>query len=381
MNDRKIITEKELNVIETLYLYCNVEDFINTLNLNDYVLSDDISPAIAYEKFMNYYKDYLVDNSKYLGFSKGRDWYQFNNYRLGIMSYDTARKANQFNCVIQYEWHYMYSLDKDLSNIVLPFEQDFKKYHIKRIDITKIAKVNTDYTVNHNYISPFRRKDNVNGTIYLGHRKNGNVFRMYNKTKELLTDTKEHPINHTKIDILSRYFGDIEDLYTFELELSRSYLKEVLGIQTLEDLPKVYKAYKNIVGAIRFYKDNDRNKRLIANNHHDRVSCKRLTDFVDYDRLEKKRYKPSIDYAIEKIIRVADQYIDSSKLERSNDNYMEFVNALLLRRLNYDNKDVVLSFEDTALSDEIDQMRIKLSLMRDNQSNELEIEADRYFGT
>ncbi len=185
----------------------------------------------------------------------------------------------------------MFTLDHDLTALDLPFGTDRTKYHIKRIDITKIAKHDEDYTKNYGYLSPYRTQDIVNGTIYLGNRKNGNVFRMYDKTKELMTDTKDHPIDYKKIELLSSYFGSIENLYTYELELHRSQLKGTLGIETLADLPKVYAANKNIVGKIRFYRDNDRNKRLIRNNHRDRVSCRRLTDFVEYKRIAKKKYR------------------------------------------------------------------------------------------
>lgn len=380
MNDRKIITEQELNYIETLYLYCNLEDFLDSVNLKDCDWSSDISPKTAYDLYMFYSFDYIFDKSEFLGTAKGRDWYKFPNYRIGIMSYDAAKKANQFNCVIQYEQHYMFGLSKDLKDISLPFGSDFSKYHIKRIDITKIAKIKIDYTKNYGYLSPFRRDDRVNGTIYLGNRKNGNVFRMYDKTKELKTDTKEHPINYKKIELFSRYFGDIEDLYTFELELSRSYLKNTLGIETLSDLSKVYDAYFNIVGKIRFYRNNDKNKSLIKNGNHDRISCKVLTDFIDYERVEKKRYKTSFDYALNNFIETADKYIDSSGLERTNDEYMKFVIPFLSERIDQSNKDLVITFEDTPLSFSMDEMRTKHRFMKDNQSNDLEIEAKRHFG-
>ena len=380
MNDRKIITEQELNYIETLYLYCNLEDFTDTIKLVDIGISSLMPKSMLYSRFLDFSMDWIFDNSEFLGTAKGRDWYKFKNFRMGIMSFDTAQKANQFNCVIQYEQAYLFTLDIDLKNIVLPFGSDFSKYHIKRIDITKVAKCNIDYTRNYGYISPYRRSDNVDGTVYLGHRKNGNVFRMYDKTKELKTNTKEHPINYKKIELFSRYFGDIEDLYTFELELSRAYLKNTLGIDTLSDLSKVFDAYYNIVGSIKFYKDNDRNKRLIKNNHRDRISCKVLTDFIEYDRIEKKQYKPSFDYAVGSMISLADKYINASGLAPNDRNYMTIINALLAERVNIENE-LVISFEDSVSKRDIDHLKAKHKLLRDNQSNELEIESERHFGT
>lgn len=379
MSDRKIITKKELNYIETLYLYCNIERFIDTVKMQGYSISPDISPSEQYYIVMSYYKQYLDDNAEYLNFAKGRDWYRLNNYRIGIMDYDLAKKANQFNCVIQYEWHHLYNLDRGLTGLDLPFSEDRSKYHIKRIDITKIAKVKEDYTKHYGYISPYRRLDYVNGTVYLGNRKNGNVFRMYNKTRELLSPDQGN-VNYLKIDILSEYFGNVDDLYTYELELHRAHLKDVLNIQTLEQLPRVYKAYQNIVGGIRFYKDTDKNRRLVEQGHRDRIDCWRLTDYVEYKRVEKKRYKPSFEYATEKIVKVADNYIDSMGLDRNNANYMMFINELISKRINQKNKDMIIDFEDNEFSLDMEKMRTKHILMRDNQDNKLEREAKVYIG-
>ena len=376
MSDRKIITEKELNYIETLYLYCNIEDFVSMIKFTDYDINlNNISTNSAYNMMKEYVLPSMFNDENSIGISKGRNWYKFKEYRIGIMPHDMAKNANQFNCIIQYEQNYMFTLKHDLKGIKLPFGGNFKQYHIKRIDITKIAKHKENYMVNHGYISPFRVESNYEGTIYLGNRKNGNVFRMYNKTKELL-DTE----NYKKIELFSEYFGDIENLYTYELELSRAYLKNTLGIETLSDLSKIYKAYKNIVGGIRFYKDTDRNKRLIKNDNRDRVSCKKLTDFVDYERMPKKRYKTSFDYMKKNIISSMDKYIDKSGLDRTNNEYMKIINSLMSERINQNEKDLVITFEDTAQSDAMDKMRAKHILLRDNQSNELEIEANRLFG-
>ncbi len=95
MNDKRIITKKELNYIETLYLYCNIEDFVSD--------SEDNHPTYNYWIMKKYIEDTMLHSAKHLGAAKGREWYKFDNYRLGIMEYDTAKIANQFNCIIQYE--------------------------------------------------------------------------------------------------------------------------------------------------------------------------------------------------------------------------------------------------------------------------------------
>lgn len=367
MNDKTILPQNEKNYVETLYLYINLE------NASTADLKTEHS-TLRYFNVVSYMSDNMFPNAICLGESKGRTWYQFPNYRLGIMDYDKAKIVKQYNCLIQYEQHHLFTLDKNLNGLDLPFDISREHYKIKRIDITKIAKLDIDYTDNYGYISPYRGMTNDRGTIYLGHRKNGNVFRIYNKTKELLETA-----NFKKIELLSKYFGSIENLYTFELELSRSVLNGSLGIDNLSQLKKVYAANKNIVSKIRFYKNHDKNKKLVKDGHSERVPCRVLTDFIEFERIEKKHYKPSFDYAVEQIVKIADIYAEKMDIKKSNDIYMKIANAFLSRRVSQKNKDLVISFEDTHLSNVMDEMTTKHHLMRDNQSNELELEADRAF--
>jgi hypothetical protein len=366
MNDKRIITQKEKNYIETLYLNINVSD----------AFVDDAGSRVSHYIGMEYINDMLLPLGVSLGFADGRIWYQFPNYRMGLMDYDKSKISNQYTCVIQYEQSHMWSLDKNLTSLDLPFIADRKHYHIKRIDITKIAKLSEDYTENYGYISPYRGMRNEYGTVYLGHRKNGNVFRIYNKTRELLETG-----NFKKIELLSSYFGDIENLYTFELELHRKMLVSSLGVDTLADLPSLYSASANIISQIKFYKNNDKNKKLLRENNRSRIFCRVLTDFISYERVERKEYKTSFDYAVSQMVKIADTYVDSMDVFGDNELYMSFANAFLRKRVSQANKDLVITFEDTVLSNEIDEMRAKHENMRVNQSNELELEAKRIFET
>ena len=54
-------------------------------------------------------------------------------------------------------------------------------------------------------------------------------------------------------------------------------------------------------------------------------------------------------------------------------------NRAMMQRVDHKNKDMVISFEDTPLSDEIAKMTAKHNLMRDSQTNELELEAMAIF--
>jgi hypothetical protein len=369
----KIITEKTLNYIETLYTYANLQDFANS----------SLHPTQGYREVLRAYFDANLEQSKFLGTSHGRDWYQLPNYRIGIMDYDKAEIANQFNVEIQYTQSHMFSLDAGLKGLELPFGCTFAEYSIKRIDITQIVKTPNDYLTNHAYLSPYRTVARFSTaketeTVYLGHRKSGNVFRMYNKSIELNKNTKDHPIDYKKIELFSKYFGDIEDLYTFELELHRKYLKPTFDIDTLADLDKVYKAHKEIVGKIRIYEDNDHNRKLIETNNRSRIESLCFVEYKEFQRVQKKTYKPSVDYMIDKTIRNFESY------EKSLSQPLTFANKLFVadRIITglFGDKDVTLEIEESDYILENNILKDKISLLRDNQDDVLFREATEAFG-
>jgi len=391
----KIISEKTLNYIETLYLYANLQDFLlrdpNYIKdaRNNYLLDDvpdshivERESSMLYSENLGYIYDTLLHTAEFIGNSHGRMWYKLPNYRLGIMDYDLAKRSNQFNVEIQYTQAHLFSLDKELIGLELPFDGTLKDYKIKRIDVTQIVKTSEDYLTNHAFISPYRTIDRFSKsgkteTIYLGHRKSGNVFRMYNKTIELKVDTKDKPINYKKIDLFSKYFGDIEDLYTFELEMHRKYLKPTFGIDTLEDLPRVYKAHKDIVGKIKIYEDNDHNKKLIEQKNHDRVESLYLVEYEELKRVEKKRYKTSKMYMIDKAVTAYNRYEASCDNPISTEGRLSIVSEILSRIV--DVKDITISIEDSAYTKSITDMREKHESMRVNQDDQLHKEAVRAF--
>ena len=379
----KIITQKELNYIETLYLYCNLQDFateINFIGFDGSFSVDDIQSGIVYRHMLAYYYDTLLSSSEYIGESNGRMWYKFDNYRLGIMDYELAVKSNQFNIEIQYEQSHMFSLDPMLKGLDLPFDGTLDQYHIKRVDVSQIVKTPQDYLTNHSYISTYRteariKKNNKTETMYLGNRKSGNVFRMYNKTVELKTDNKEHPMDYRKIEMFSKYFGDIENLYTFELELHRKYIKPTFGIDTLEDLEKVYRAYSDIVGKIRIYEDTDQNKKHIKNKDYDRIGgLLRFTEYKEFKRLNSKRYKPSESYMVDKVITAFNRYEDSLKEPLREFERLAIVDKILLG-IFVNNDDVTIELHD----DDKEELMHKIEALRNSQGNDLNVEAKRAF--
>ena len=374
--DNVIIPQKERNYIDTLYLSCNLQSHYAWESINGVSMGEHL----RYEYQRKTLEHLYLLGTGTLGTANGYEWYQLPNYRIGLMEYEKAKRSNQPNCVIQYEHDHLWELDQSLNGLDLPFSKDLTKYMIKRIDLTKTAVIDTDYTIDHGYISPFRT-DPLNhtrheNTVYLGSRKNGNVFRMYPKTKELM-DTK----SYDKIAKYSAYFGTIENLYTFEHELHRSYLKETLGIDTLAQLPKVWRASANIVSKIRIFEYTDRNKKLLRQNNRQRIEAMILTPFVEYDRPEKKKYKRSYKAMVRRCRAEIDAYLKSEegREEESLAFYAKLQFDLMHDVIDGDNIEFTVTDSDRKIEDKA--MRAKWEAMKDGQTNELELEAQKRFGS
>ncbi len=378
--DTVIIPKKEYNYIDTLYLSCNLQDHYPKSGYegNDVVKFDE---HLRYHYQRRFLESVYLFGVAPLGEGSGYEWYQLPNYRLGLMDYEKAKRANLPNCVIQYEHNHIFDLDHDLTGLDLPFTEDRELYMIKRIDITKTAKLDTDYTINHGYISPYRgdplnpkRYGEDSLTVYLGSRKGGNLFRIYNKTAELL-DTK----NYEKIALYSRLFGTIEGLYTFEHELHRKYLKEVLGIDRLSDLDKVWIASQSIVSRIRIFPITDHNRKLIEQNNRKRVEAMVLSPFVEYDRPERKRYKRSYKAMLKRMKAELEAYLQSEEGREweSLDGYILLIYDLLEDRM--DGKDLTVYVNDSERVKELKEMHRRHQAMRDGQTDDLEREAAARF--
>jgi hypothetical protein len=372
-----IITKKEINYIDTLYLSCNLEDFFYpslVSGLDKIDLTDvELDKSHKYRWFYNYVVVPMLKKAEYLGIADGREWYSFDLYRVGIMDYEKAKRANQHNCVIQYEHSHIFELGLSLDDLELPFGSDFSKYKVKRIDITKTASLDNDYTFGYGYISSFKQHpfkyNRVEDTIYLGKRSNGCVFRIYNKTKELQQNK-----DYAKLSKFEDIFNGIEGLYTFELELRRSYLKESLGIDNLSQFDDILKASQNIISKIKFIKDNERNRKLVEQNNRDRIAYEVLTEFVSFERPKKKKYARSRNAMLKRIKSEIDAYLCAYPDDDTNSFYVSLIADLMPDVLK--GKDIEIYIEDSERKKEYDAMLDKFEKQRVNQSNSnLEFEA------
>ena len=360
INDTILKFTESVNYIETLYLQTHLHEHVK----------GDLPPNQKHSIALSKLYDSVLSTAEYVGFSNTRDWYKTDNYRIGVISdYDKAKSCNWFSCVIQYEQHHMWHCMADINTLDLPLTHDKSLYHIQRADATLIYKSDTDYLNGYGVISKYRKQHTIdkNGVIetkYLGTRSSGNMVRWYNKTNEL-----KQTENYKKIDLLSQRFGDIENLYTLELEMNREYLFRSMNIDTLNDFYKLKQAYKNIIGTMRIYELTDSNIMNLEGNHRDRIEGYRFTNWADYKRVVKKKYKPSKSYLVDRMKRSAFKYIESMKIKEKkhiNKELLAIANDLL-KSLDIDNgmSDMVISYEPSMLSESIEDMNKKHEKLRD----------------
>jgi len=378
MADTTIITQKELNYVETLYLYANLNEFIDT---KEYPEIDGYGAYVIMMKFLH---DNLLCHAELISSTKLRTVYKLPNYRLLISDYDLAKRSNTFNVEIQYTQAHMFDVRDDITMLDLPFGGTHEQYHIKRVDVCKVAKHEEDYLSHKGFISTYKTIDRKGSgtkteTVYLGNRKNGNVLRMYNKTIELLTDTPNHPISYHKISLFSSYFGDIENLYTYELELHRKVLKANLGIDTLAQISKVKAVYNSVVGRVRIYDDNEHNRKLIKQKKRERIEAHTITTYRKYNRETVKKYTPSLEYLKRSINKQITNYMISRKIPQTDTNRLRIYNYIMSDQMTDRGYDIVITYESTQLTDELNEMKKKHERLRDG-NDELQSEANRAFG-
>ena len=365
-NDTLLTFEKSRHYIETLYLQTNLHDHYN----NMFVVNNDISDNVKHSIMLGWLYDNVLSKGEFIGTSTGRDWYRLDNYKIGvIVDYDEAKKSNWYTVLIQYFQSHMWTLQSDLKGLDLPLSGDSSLYNIQRADVALVYQSDTDYLTEYGVISKFREfdqrgKGSVVETKYLGGRKSGNMVRWYNKSIEM--EAKE---DYTKIDLFAKYFGNVKNLYTLELEMKRKYLKGTMGIDTLEDISKLKDAYDNIVGGMRVYKDTEENRRMRKQGNGKRIEALRFAEFKDYERLQQKSYEPSSEYLVDKMFKSATKYADAMKLtgEERKVKLLAIVNSLVNRLELNEGKIMNIDFEyDTTLfADELEEMNRKIERLRE----------------
>ncbi len=310
--------KKVLKHIDTLYLYYSCDKFNYLLTLSEFA------------------------EKKIIGYANGYDWYDFGIARLGLMDYDKAKIANTYSIVIQYTAVYLLTIDIR-TELQLIFKNDLKMYLIKRIDYShtfNTSVIDFDF-LDYFCVSPYFRKGSTiwggqrkTETVYLGLRKSGKVFRLYNKTKEL-KDTK----NHEKAQILNSYFGTTENLLVYEIELHRKYLRDRCGISSLNDLDLLDHVVNTLLKSLKFCLSTEKNLKLMKSKNYNKIEFiypfVKENDFIPFNFTPVKKYNKSKQLMINKINNLIDSY---NKLD--GDNY-DLTSLQLDLLAQMDKKDII----------------------------------------
>lgn len=327
-NCKYIIPDKELNYIDTLYLYANAEELIEEDKIDVIDAYNEVCRTILFEKY---------PDSEQTGYANNRRWFDTPNFRIGVMDYELAKKLNQYTLEIQYKHHHLWQLNNDVSRLELPFDSDLSNYKIKRVDVTKTAILNVDYTKDHGFITKFR-DDGLNPkrvgdsalTVYFGSR-GVCTLRIYSKTDELMSK-----LDYAKIERYRSYFDTVDNLYTFEYEFHRKYLTKNYNIDSLKDFYNILKLGAMKFGEIGIFKINDKNIRNYKNKHYDRIDvyCFNNTEFLQ--RSDIKEYKPSLTYLIRRLEKLINSFImrSNKKISKSEILLNLFPDELELIRVN-----------------------------------------------
>lgn len=289
----------------------------------------------AYHQTCSDFWKWYVESGRftYVGVASGYTWYQEHDTknRVGIMDFHKSLRANQPPFQIQYSSTYL--IDRTL-NIHMKSEIDLDYYEldtysditVKRVDFTHIKKMSDDYLISPLYISPYQKDVLFRGggkieTLYLGKRTSGQIYRHYNKSLEL-----EEKKDYKKMNILSDIFGDLDNLYTFEIELHRKWLSTKLKDLNIINIDEMCKLAVKCFSLVTHVPDTDYNKFQMKNRHYDKLQGNFTTpldglevlvvDIGTFNKKEKRTSLPSFEYMAKKIDKMINDYN-----EKLGDNY------------------------------------------------------------
>ena len=346
-------------VIDTLYAYAPLS--VAETFYHDFVKNKDCALSV-----------------NFLGLGGGRSWYEVDGNRVGICDAEQAKKMNTFPFLIQFSKkncheHNFTSYDDSY---------DYRKMSIQRID-TAVIFQKSDFKLELEIISPFRSRSTIGTsteieTVYLGKRSTGKVLRVYNKTIEL-----DATSNYKQMDMLSSYFGSLDNLFTIELELHRKFIMSKFGDVTIGSLSNLVNYSCSVLSTVTFFPNNALNLNRFNNQNYDLIEDK-FSIFVEdeyyictYDRYSNNI--PSLHNLTKKINKQILAYADNMGLDSTSD-YLSLYNVIFESILANDR--FVLSDLDFTIEDiEHDKRKFyeKLDYIRQFQDNSLEVEFKKYF--
>jgi len=343
---------KKITLIDTLYAYSNLDN--------------------ASSFYDNYVKTGLA---LLIGKSQGRTWYSIDGNRIGICSEEQSIKMNSYPFLIQYSKsnchvHNFNSYSPTISS---------NTFKIQRID-TCIIFQKSDFTIPYEIISPFRSRSLIGSrndiyTMYLGKRSNGKVLRIYNKSLELI-DTS----NYNQIDRLSTIFGTVDNLFTIELELRRSFIMAKFGDVTIDSLENLINYSLSVISSVRFFPNTPSNLIKYHNNNYNKIEdsftlhSSNVNYFCKHDDYKNK--EASLHHLSKSINRKITNYIDSVQIKNNSD--LIRIYTVLFDSIIDNDRFNIKSLEFTIDDYKIDKLNhLKFLSKKDSYNDEFEYK--RYF--
>ena len=142
----------------------------------------------------------------------------------------------------------------------------------------------------------------------------------------------------------------------------------------LSQFNDILKASQNIISKIKIIKDNERNRKLVEQNHRDRIEYEVLTEYIAFNRPKKKKYGRSRKAMINRIKKEINAYLSAFPDEDNVNFYTSLISDLLSDVTN--GKDLEIYIDDSERKKEYDEMFKKFEEQRSNQkSSNLDFEA------
>jgi len=211
----------------------------------------------------------------------------------------------------------------------------------------------------------------------------GKIVRHYNKSLEM-----EATDNFMMMQYYHDTFGTKKDLYTMEVELSRKHIMQKFGDVTYASIQNIISYSLDTLSLCVFFPDTDLNKQNYKNNNYDDIEGKfslyeeELSYITTYSPKDKS---VSFNSLMDRTNRMIDNYVLNMKVsnEDLDSFYMYYISALL-DRSSHDTilNDVEFQFKDVLESQTLkEELLQKVTILRENQDNSLEVEHEKYFVT
>lgn len=275
-------TPKMYHGIDSLYYFCETNDFYDDLFLDILDQIEDIKGKFEREEIQYENRDINITlkemHFEFLGQSEGFYWFRDHNayFKIGFKDYMKNRGLHNIRVQLQGEGIYTLGLTSllKLINEKLLGEYITKNKPVTRIDLNCFIQYDFSFVTKEMFVSRKRAYSQISEigsakrtqTIYVG--KPPFRLRLYDKKEEMKQSKKG--------DLMQEFFlnhdFDLDDeLFNVEFEMHRRYLKEH-NINTIEDaLENAQSLFKKAMDEIRLIDITTITKKDIQNNSKNRA--------------------------------------------------------------------------------------------------------------